>query len=247
MSQTKEESSFLSRREALKTLIAAGGATALSTLPAKWEQPLVEVGALPALAQTSPNQYSFNHEIESITFEGEGGEQLQYAVLPGWIVIAPQGTTVGGKAAANGDTNLPPWILSQPWLKVKRKWEVVVPPWGCLIKVKIKIRFFALPGFSDDFDVPADDTDFWCFGISGANLAAFSYYVTKLKINKRKIEIEFCLPAISGTGTFQFLFPFYLSCYFPFQIVLLGGGSLFPGFYLGPGCFGDEVSTSFLK
>jgi hypothetical protein len=41
--------------------------------------------------------------------------------------------------------------------------------------------------------------------------------------------------------------PFYISCIFPNNIPLLGGGSLFPGYYLGPGCFGDSVSTSFLN
>jgi hypothetical protein len=248
MSQSKKDENFVvSRRQALKALVAASGATALSSLPQKWEQPLVQVGALPALAQTSPNQYPFSHEIESIEFVGPEGDQLQYAILPGWIIIAPQGTTVGAKATANGGSNLPPWIHSQPWLKIKRKWDIVVPPWQCAIRVKIKIRFFALPGFSDDFDVPADNTDFWGFGGSGASLSAFLYYVTKLKINKRKIEIEFCLPPLTGSGTFQFLYPFFLSFYFPLQIVLLGGGTLFPGFYLGPGCFGDEVSTSYLK
>jgi hypothetical protein len=43
----------LSRRDALKTLAAATGATALSALPSQWETPLVEMGALPAFAQVS--------------------------------------------------------------------------------------------------------------------------------------------------------------------------------------------------
>ena len=43
----------LSRRDALKTLTAIGGAVTLSSLPNKWETPLVEVGALPAHAQVS--------------------------------------------------------------------------------------------------------------------------------------------------------------------------------------------------
>ena len=44
----------ISRREALKVLTAAGGGLALSTLPSKWKKPLIEVGLLPAFAQTSP-------------------------------------------------------------------------------------------------------------------------------------------------------------------------------------------------
>lgn len=45
---------FLSRRQVLKALIVLGGASTLSALPNKWETPVVEVGALPALAQISP-------------------------------------------------------------------------------------------------------------------------------------------------------------------------------------------------
>jgi len=45
----------LSRRRLLKTLLAAGGATAVSTLvPSKWSKPLIEVGVLPAHAPVSP-------------------------------------------------------------------------------------------------------------------------------------------------------------------------------------------------
>jgi hypothetical protein len=43
----------LSRRDALKTLAAATGAVALTSLPGKWAKPVVEVGALPAHAQGS--------------------------------------------------------------------------------------------------------------------------------------------------------------------------------------------------
>ena len=43
----------LSRRQALKTLAAATGAIALTNLPGKWETPLVEIGAIPAHAQSS--------------------------------------------------------------------------------------------------------------------------------------------------------------------------------------------------
>lgn len=43
----------LSRREALKLLAAATGAAALSTLPPAWSKPALQVGVLPAHAQTS--------------------------------------------------------------------------------------------------------------------------------------------------------------------------------------------------
>jgi hypothetical protein len=43
----------ISRRDALKILTAAAGAAALANLPPKWSKPGVEVGVLPAHAQTS--------------------------------------------------------------------------------------------------------------------------------------------------------------------------------------------------
>lgn len=43
----------ISRRDALKLLAAAAGATALADLPARWSKPDLEVGVLPAHAQTS--------------------------------------------------------------------------------------------------------------------------------------------------------------------------------------------------
>jgi hypothetical protein len=53
MSHNQEEKHTLTRREALKTLAAITGAVSLASLPNKWESPLVEVGALPAHAQSS--------------------------------------------------------------------------------------------------------------------------------------------------------------------------------------------------
>lgn len=53
MNSPNSKRSNLSRRDALKTLAAAAGAASLSMLPERWQPPLVEVGALPAHAQTS--------------------------------------------------------------------------------------------------------------------------------------------------------------------------------------------------
>ncbi len=44
----------LTRRDALKTLLAIGGAVTLSHVPNKWDTPVVEVGNLPAFAQCTP-------------------------------------------------------------------------------------------------------------------------------------------------------------------------------------------------
>ena len=50
---TEETKKNLSRRDALKILGAAAGATVLANLPAKWNTPELAAGVLPAHAQTS--------------------------------------------------------------------------------------------------------------------------------------------------------------------------------------------------
>ncbi len=49
----------LSRRAALKALLATGSVAGLTMLPEHWQSPLVEVGMLPAHAQTSSGVSSF--------------------------------------------------------------------------------------------------------------------------------------------------------------------------------------------
>lgn len=48
----------ISRRDAMKILAAAAGATALANLPGKWNTPDLEVGMLPVHAQTSGGLYT---------------------------------------------------------------------------------------------------------------------------------------------------------------------------------------------
>ena len=50
----QEEPETVSRRQALKTLAAATGAAALSSLPPRWVKPVVQSSTLPAFAQASP-------------------------------------------------------------------------------------------------------------------------------------------------------------------------------------------------
>ena len=54
MNHLDKEKQVVSRRAVLKAFTATGSATILSTLPAKWERPVVKVGALPAVAAVSP-------------------------------------------------------------------------------------------------------------------------------------------------------------------------------------------------
>ena len=51
----------LSRREALKTLAALTGASTLAHLPGHWEIPKIEVGSLPAHAQSSPGPITLSN------------------------------------------------------------------------------------------------------------------------------------------------------------------------------------------
>src|SRR5258705_9050996 len=53
MADPKQVSRKLSRRDAIKLLGAATGATVLANLPAKWDTPEAVSGVLPAHAQTS--------------------------------------------------------------------------------------------------------------------------------------------------------------------------------------------------
>ena len=235
--KNSDHEKLLSRRDALKALVATSSAVALSTLPNRWEKPRVQVGTLPAFAQSSPGQFPFTNEIEAIEFEGAPSSDFQFAVDPGWIIIAQTGTTISSASYPY------PWIIIRPWIRIRRRFEILVAPgiWGALvITVKIKIRFFPRLGFGSD-QVLADDNDIWCFGISGANLAAFQYYVVKFKIKNKRVEIEFKLPALTSG-----FFPFFLSMFFPTPLLLLGGGILSPGFYLGPGCAGGSITSSHL-
>lgn len=50
---TDSKPNKISRRDAIKILTAAAGAAALANLPSQWSKPGLEVGVLPAHAQTS--------------------------------------------------------------------------------------------------------------------------------------------------------------------------------------------------
>ena len=58
----------LTRRDALKTLVAITGAATLASLPARWQTPLVQVGSLPVHAQGSAGVLNL---IEQLEAEGE--------------------------------------------------------------------------------------------------------------------------------------------------------------------------------
>jgi len=226
--------STLSRRDALRLLAATSGAAALSTLPSQWQTPLVEVGTLPAFAQasqqtvtpvTGPADYPFQNS--SPTYSGDLSG-LQIAPQNGWLVIAEQGQNIGTSSSYDY-----PWIITRPWHRFHRRWNVFLSPWPIIRKIKIKFEFQHGAGHGSSHNI-RDNMDFWFYGMSGA--FPDIYYVSKLKIRAHKIEIEFALPAI-GSG----FFPFFCSGYFPVPIALTGGFLFDPRLYLGAGIMGDDI------
>lgn len=119
------------RRELLKAMVASSGAVAASMiLPDQWVKPVVEVGVLPAHAQTSSLEYGLNCSInEDASFPGyeiiditgtvtatDGasveGIQVQYVAES----ITPPGTTtapVSGTTNNAGSANLGDFFFCQ--------------------------------------------------------------------------------------------------------------------------------------
>lgn len=99
---------IISRRDAMKVLAAAAGATALANLPRKWDTPDLEIGVLPAHAQTSPGLYMlvvgqsdlnanfcFSLVSTAVISPVATGIPLHYAIAlsPGLAITAPAAST----------------------------------------------------------------------------------------------------------------------------------------------------------
>jgi len=94
MSESKNK---LSRRDAIKLLGAAAGASVLANLPSKWSKPSLAGGVLPAHAQTSCFTL-----VERISFTGsESNNGIFY--LSGGVFLAPDAFTPnpGGPGYSN--------------------------------------------------------------------------------------------------------------------------------------------------
>ncbi|NIP27069.1 MAG: hypothetical protein GWN55_02235, partial [Phycisphaerae bacterium] len=225
LDQQKDKS--LSRRDALKTLIAASGATALATLPDKWEAPMVKVGALPAFAQASPVTFPFTNTV-SVTVDdvSTGGQDI----ISGWLRIYIPDTTAQPSSAPTG--------LASPANGNGR--ERKGPPYKRLtgpIKVTITYTFVPLPGHGFD-DLPAAGTPLWCYGISDDN-GPVDDGVEEAEIgiisNVVQVTFVFFLPAF-----FRGRFFFCSANFSSPTLALIGGVVLNPIFYFGPGLFGDS-------
>lgn len=96
---TQEEPEAISRRRALKTLAAATGAAALSSLPPRWVKPAVQVSTLPAFAQASPTptpmptRTPLNTGDLQVTLTWDAGDVFNRVDLD-IHVVEPDGTRV---------------------------------------------------------------------------------------------------------------------------------------------------------
>jgi len=86
------EPQLLSRRKALKTLAVLGGTAALSTIPGKWQKPVVKVGTLPAFAQISPTPVLGTGDLQVTLTWNTGGANDRVDIDD--HVVEPDGTRV---------------------------------------------------------------------------------------------------------------------------------------------------------
>lgn len=106
-----EEKKTLNRREALKTIAAASGALgAAAFMPGKWSRPLVEVGVLPAHAQSTMELLILNLEIQA--FGGNAPNQPRFPYSAQFDYNDPLGQVNGAAklyANATGPCNETYW------------------------------------------------------------------------------------------------------------------------------------------
>jgi hypothetical protein len=111
----------ISRRDAMKILAAAAGATALANLPGKWVTPDLEVGILPAHAQTSVGLYTlaagqsdpnanfcFSLVSTAVISPVAAGISLHYVITlsPGLAITSPAALTGTVPTDASGTASL---------------------------------------------------------------------------------------------------------------------------------------------
>jgi len=103
---TEEKKNQLSRRDALKVLGAAAGATALANLPSKWNSPELLSGVLPAHAQTSANLLA-GPDTDILTCYGNFTSTV--SIIPvreniqmRWIISNPSGMTINTPGSLTG-------------------------------------------------------------------------------------------------------------------------------------------------
>lgn len=102
---SEKDKKQLTRRDALKVLGAAAGATALANLPNKWDSPELLSGVLPAHAQTSAcGDYMQAIAVTTTMVESEFG--MEYGDFD-FILCTPNGYFVWGGRSGDGATSGP--------------------------------------------------------------------------------------------------------------------------------------------
>lgn len=103
----------ITRRDAIKVLAAVAGAAALANIPDKWTKPGMEVGVLPAHAQTSnPAPYTLAagaddpqcNFCQDITSTGTV-TPLAVGMLLHYVISLPPGVTIKYPPSANAPAN----------------------------------------------------------------------------------------------------------------------------------------------
>jgi hypothetical protein len=104
---TKTTPKKLSRRDAIKLLGAAAGATLLANLPSKWSKPALTSGVLPAHAQTSASilhtltcaptaagvNFSQSNPSSVTIFPATSGISMTYLITANATIINPSSAT----------------------------------------------------------------------------------------------------------------------------------------------------------
>ncbi|MCB0175229.1 MAG: VWA domain-containing protein [Anaerolineaceae bacterium] len=221
MSDQKKEEYILSRRDALKTLVAVTGATTISTISRKWEPPYLDVGVLPAFAQgsqpTSGVDYPFTSEVDV-----DPADALLFSNR-GWLTVninngIPGPPTVVTSADHNIDIQTIP---------LRRPFPSVPPSWNPVSDITIPYRFISTKGA-----IPEDGTVIWLYGVSDDG--SFEGAIEGVVLN--------------GLVTFEYPAPnpysgaFYLSANFRNkEIILTDGTQIDSTFYFATGIFGKNA------
>src|SRR5688572_21354520 len=113
MTETKQKTKKISRRDAIKLLGAATGATILANLPSKWNTPEIASGVLPAHAQTSGPVFTISLASGAGSCPTSGsGLGMFVSILPATDLISMTYsiTTNGNEMEVNGT----PYLFTTP-------------------------------------------------------------------------------------------------------------------------------------
>ena len=136
----------VSRRDAVKILAAAVGATALANLPSKWSKPNLNVGILPAHAQTSGHTLTVGaDQIDSFCFPlalvstvtispADPGILMKYTIIPDPSITISSPPSLTGTALTNSSgvasVTFTAVTSAGPAVTVEVEWEFANPSDG---------------------------------------------------------------------------------------------------------------------